>query len=167
MRSTSICTVALLLGVTACAKQAAVETSSVNAFIHKQTAYVVDEVEFASNYPGAVAQYDLDAVQVVGPQTPELDTVVNAVWNGSLEQLTRKVARSIGYSVRLNGERLATPTIAAVNSNNLTALGLLRQAFAQGRGRIVLTVDTRNRVLVFNTIRSERSPIPHQSDVRL
>lgn len=167
MRFLSLFSVAALGVISGCAKQAPLDTSSVNAFIHKQTAYVVDEVEFASNYPGAVAPYDPDAVQVIGPQTPELDTVVNAVWNGSLEQLTRKVARSIGYSVRLNGERLATPTIAAVNSNNLTALGLLRQAFAQGRGRIVLTVDTRNRVLVFNTIRSERSPIPHQSDVRL
>lgn len=150
-----------------CAKQPTIETSSVNAFIHKQTAYVVDEVADARKYPGALSGYDNNAVTVTGPRTAELDTLVTAKWNGSLEQLTKKVARSLGYAVRLNGERSPTPTIAAVDQYSLTALGLLRQAFAQGRGRVTLTVDTRNRVLIFTTNRSERSPIPHQSDVQL
>ena len=164
---TRLSTVAILIcGLGSGCAKAPVDTS-IDDFITKQTAYVVDEVDFASQYPGALAGYDFEAVQVVGPVTPELNTLVNARWNGTLEALTKKVARSLGYGVRLTGERLPSPTIAAVSTPNLTALGLLRQAFAQGRGRVVLTVDTRNRVLVFNTIRSERSPIPHQSDIQL
>lgn len=161
---------ALLVAATTfagCAKHDPIDTTAVSSFIDKQTAYVVDEVGYASNYPGALASYDQNAVRLIGAEAPELFTLVNAQWSGTLEDLARKVARSIGYGTAARGERLPHKTIAVVNSYNLPAIGLLRQGFAQGRGRVRLEVNTRTRTLTVVYARPERSPIPHQEDTTL
>lgn len=150
-----------------CAKPTTIDTSTVDAFIGKQTAYVIDEVADAAKYPNALASYDNNAVSIIGLQTPELFTVVDATWNGSLEQMTRKVARSLGYATAARGEKLPAPTIATVNAFNLPAIGFLRQGFAQGRGRLRLEVDTRRKVFTVIYARPEASPIPHQDDLQL
>lgn len=141
-------------------------TSSVDRFIDKQTAFVVDELQYVSNYPGALASYDTDPIRIVRGDDPNLYVVVDAIWTGTVEDLAKHVGRHLGYDVMSQGEKLGSPLIVSVTSYTLPAIGLLRQGFSQARGRAKLEIDAVNRVMTIIYRRPERSPIPHQDDTQ-
>ncbi len=139
----------------------------IDRFVTQQTLFVADEVADVARYEGALALYATDVVDIIGPGDPQLQTLVNARWDGTLEDLTATLARHLSYQTAAAGEKLPSPTYVAIQTDELTAIGMLRQAFAQARGRVRLTVDTRARVLRVAYVRPEASPVPHQDDRQL
>lgn len=140
---------------------------AVSRYIDQQTAFVLDNKEFASRY-GALAAYNPNAV-TLQPSYPgdELFVLVASQWNGTIEDLTKEMASLLGYRVAASGEKPGAPIYVAVHQHNLTALGLLREGFAQARGRATLTIDQHSRVMTVRYLRPESSPVPHQDDVIL
>jgi len=49
----------------------------------------------------------------------------------------------------------------------MTLLGLLREAFGQGKGRAWLEIDQFARVMTIHYARPEKSPVPHLDDTKL
>ena len=150
-----------------CGSAERLETASIDRFVAQQTLFVADEVDDARRYQGALAAYATDVVRVSGPGDPKLEALVNARWNGTLEDLTKTLARHLGYRTTAAGEKLPSPTFVVIQTDELTALGMLRQAFEQARGRARLTIDTAARALRVTYVRPEASPVPHQDDLQL
>lgn len=166
MRSLGII-VGLCLAVTGCAKAPPPDLTGISGYIAQQTAFTDDQKEYAARH-GALASYNDDAVQIV-PNYPsdELFLLVESRWNGTVEDLTKRMALLTGYRVAASGEKPGAPITVAVNQADLTAIGLLREGFAQVRTRATLTIDQNNRVMTIRYKRPESSPVPHQDDVTL
>ena len=167
LRAPTIGLCAVLAVLSGCAKPVAPSLAGVEAYIDQQTAFTVDNKEYASRY-GALAPYAPNAVDL-SPSKPAvaLLVLVDGNFNGTVEDLTKKVASLLGYRVAANGEKPGAPIMIAVQQYNLSALGLLREGFAQARTRATLTIDQFNRVMTVNYLRPESSPVSHQDDVIL
>ena len=167
MRGHTIGLCAVLIALAGCAKPIDPSLAGVEAYIDQQTAFTIDNKEYASRY-GALASYAPNAVDL-SPSRPaiELLVLVDGNFNGTVEDLTKKIADLLGYRVAANGEKPGAPVMIAVQQYNLSALGLLREGFAQARTRATLTIDQFNRVMTVNYLRPESSPVPHQDDVIL
>ena len=141
--------------------------AGVSAYIDQQTAFTLDNKEYAAQY-GALAPYAVNPVDLV-PSRPavELLVLVDGNFNGTVEDLTKHVAALLGYRVTADGEKPGAPIYVAVHQYNLSALGLLREGFAQARTRATLTINQASRVMTVNYARPEKSPVPHQDDVIL
>ncbi len=159
--------VALCLPVAGCAKAPPPDLTGISGYIAQQTAFTEDQKEYASRY-GALAGYNANAVQLV-PNYPseELFRLVDSRWNGTVEDLTQHIAKLTGFRVAASGEKPGAPIVVAVNQADLTAIGLLREGFAQARTRATLTIDQNNRVMTIRYLRPESSPVPHQDDVTI
>ena len=159
----------LAFAVTAagCAKPVDQSLAGVETYIDQQTAFTVDNKEYASRY-GALAPYAQNAVDL-SPSKPavELLVLVDGNFNGTVEDLTKRVGGLLGYRVAASGEKPGAPIAVAVHQYNLSALGLLREGFAQARTRATLTIDQFNKVMTVNYRRPEGSPVPHQDDTIL
>jgi len=167
MRNSVIVALAFLLS--ACAnKKENFDTLSVRKYLDSSLATVNEEKRYASLYPRALEPHASNTVRL-HPETAgqELLQPVHARWNGSLDDITRKAARMAGYSVRANGERSGSPILVSVHWADMTLLGLLREAFGQGKGRAWLEIDQFARVMTIHYARPEKSPVPHLDDTKL
>lgn len=167
MRNSVIVALAFLMS--ACAnKKENFDTLSVKKYLDSSLATVNEEKRYASLYPRALEPHAGNTVRL-HPETAgqELLKPVNARWNGTLDDITRKAARLAGYSVRANGERSGSPILVSVHWADMTLLGLLREAFGQGKGRAWLEIDQFARVMTIHYARPEKSPVPHLDDTKL
>ncbi|MCK5934048.1 MAG: DotD/TraH family lipoprotein [Fulvimarina manganoxydans] len=166
LRLLAVITPALLF--TGCARPVADPSlAGVEAYIDQQTAFTVDNKAYAARY-GALASTNPNAVDVVPSAIQnEWLLLVDGNFNGTVEDLTKKMAALLDYRVAADGEKPPSPIFVAVHQYNLSAIGLLREGFAQARTRATLTVDQFNRVLTVHYLRPEQSPVPHQDDVIL
>ncbi|WP_019998592.1 DotD/TraH family lipoprotein [Aureimonas ureilytica] len=159
--------VALCLPFAGCAKAPPPDLTGISGYIAQQTAFTEDQKAYAARR-GALAGYNAEAVQLV-PNYPsdELFRLVDSRWNGTVEDLTQRIAKLTGYRVAASGEKPGAPIAVAVNQADLTAIGLLREGFAQARTRATLTIDQNTRVMTIRYKRPEASPVPHQDDTTL
>ena len=141
--------------------------ADIAAYIDQQTAFTADNEQYAAQY-GALAPYAVNSVDLI-PSRPETELLllVDGNFNGSVEDLTKQVAALLNYRVAANGEKPGAPIYVAVQQYNLSALGLLREGFAQARTRATLTINQASKVMTVNYTRPENSPVPHQDDVIL
>lgn len=159
--------IALCLPFAGCAKAPPPDLTGISGYIAQQTAFTEDQKEYAARR-GALAGYNAEAVQLV-PNYPSdaLFRLVDSRWNGTVEDLTQRIAKLTGYSTAAYGEKPGAPIVVAVNQADLTAIGLLREGFAQARTRATLTIDQNTRVMTIRYKRPEASPVPHQDDTTL
>lgn len=157
--------VALCIPVVGCAKAPPPDLTGLSGYIAQQAAFTEDQKEYAARH-GVLADYNSEAVQLV-PNYPsdELFRLVDSRWNGTVEDLTQRIAKLTGYGVAASGEKPGAPITVAVNQADLTAIGLLREGFGQARTRATLTIDQTNRVMTVRYKRPESSPVPHQDGV--
>ncbi|MEC5291925.1 DotD/TraH family lipoprotein [Aurantimonas sp. C2-6-R+9] len=169
MRDRSVlCAMLAAFLVSGCAaKPVGPDISAVSRYIDQQTAFAVDNKEFAARY-GALAAYNPNAVFLEPPQPDNAFFIlVDSQFQGTVEDLTKHIAGALGYEVAAAGEKPGAPITVSVNQPSLTALGLLREGFAQARTRATLTIDQRARVMTVRYKRPESSPVAHQDDVIL
>lgn len=159
--------VALCIPIAGCAKVRPPDLTGISGYIAQQTAFTEDQNEYAARH-GALASYNDEAVQIV-PNYPsdELFRLVDSRWNGTVEDLADRIAKLTGYRVAATGEKPGAPIVVAINQADLTAIGLLREGFAQARTRATLIIDQDNRVMTIHYKRPESSPVPHQDDTTL
>ncbi|WP_085044132.1 DotD/TraH family lipoprotein [Ensifer aridi] len=161
--------VALAFLTSACANKAEnFDTLSVRKYVDSSLEDVNKEKRYASLYPRAVERFSRNTVKL-HPEvaSEELLQPVDARWNGTLDDITRKAARMAGYSVRADGERSGSPIMVSVHWADMTLISLLREAFGQGKGRAWLEVDQVRRVMTIHYARPEKSPVPHLDDTTL
>lgn len=161
--------IALAFLTSACANKAEkFDTLSVRKYLDSSLADVNQEKRYASLYPRALEPYAQKTVRL-NPEVAgeELLQTFDARWNGTLDDITRKAARMAGYSVRANGERSGSPIMVSVHWAGLPLVGLLQEAFGQGKGRAWLEIDQVQRVMTIHYARPEKSPVPHLDDATL
>ncbi|RUV04211.1 MULTISPECIES: DotD/TraH family lipoprotein [unclassified Mesorhizobium] len=161
--------VALALVTSACAnKTDNFNALSVRKYIDASLEDVNEEKRYASLYPRAIEPFARNTVKL-HPEVAgeELLQPVDARWNGTLDDITRKAARMAGYAVRAEGERSGSPIMVSVHWADMTLVSLLREAFGQGKGRAWLEIDQVQRVMTIHYARREKSPVPHLDDTTL
>ncbi len=157
----------LCIPMVSCAKAPPSDLTGISGYIAQQTSFTEDYKAYTARH-GALAGYNAEAVQLI-PSYPsgELFRLVDSRWNGPVEDLSQRMARLAGYSLRVSGEKPGAPIVVAVQQSDLTAIGLLREGFAQARTRATLTIDQNSRVMTIHYKRPEASPVPHQDDKAL
>lgn len=159
--SAAIVAVSVLAG---CAPSRESSLKPIDRYIDQQTEFAIDHKRYASRF-GALAGDNMNAVEIVPNRiAPGLQRIVDGKFNGTVEELTKKVAALLDYKVAAEGEKPPSPIRVVIQQYNLTALGLLREGFAQARTRATLKIDQRNRVLKVIYKRPESSPVSHQDD---
>ncbi|MET3600685.1 DotD/TraH family lipoprotein [Martelella mangrovi] len=157
---------AVLVGCTSTGEVSS-DSPTIN-YIDNQVHLVRSELNDAALYQGVLEPRATNTVEVRNPETAQgpLMKVLDAEWQGTLDELTTRVASEVGYSVSASGEKSGAPILISTNFYNLPALGLLREAYGQAKGRARLVVDQGRRHMTIYYARPEQSPIPHQEDLK-
>jgi hypothetical protein len=150
-----------------CTSVQTVTAPSIGHYIDNQVTYVRGEISDAYLYSGVLEGYASKTVELRNPSspTPVLMTTVDAMWQGTIDELTTAVAGEIGYTVSASGEKSGSPILISTNLYNLPALGLLREAYGQAKGRARLVIDQGRNHMTIHYARPERSPVPHKEDL--
>lgn len=149
-----------------CASTESVKAPTIGHYIDNEVSFVRGEVSDAYLYSGVLEGYATNTVEIRNPSssTPELMKTVSAMWQGTIDELTTSVAADIGYSVSASGEKSGSPILISTNLYNLPAIGLLREAYSQAKGRARLVIDQGRKHMTIFYARPERSPVPHKED---
>lgn len=164
MRSAMVVGIAIF--ASACANtKPEINTMSVAQYVDGAVAEVSIEKRNAALHANALVPNTANMVRVY-PDLPksDLQQIVNANWNGTLDDITRRAAKLTGYSIRASGERSGSPIFVSVNGNGRPLLSLLEEAFGQGKGRARLEINQSQRLMTIHYKRPERSPVPHLDD---
>lgn len=159
----------LILAVAGCAGRQRDTTASVRNIIETSRVFVAAEKRYAARYPKALAPFARNTVRVVNPVAinPELLTIVDVRWQGTLDDLMKEAARIAGYSISAAGERSGSPILVSVVWDGMPLIGVLREAFGQRKGRAWLEIDQAGKHMTIHYGRPERSPVPHLDDTAL
>lgn len=140
---------------------------SVSSLVDQQTVDINREVADAGLYNGVLEPLAVRQVVVRNPEhvTDEaLFRVVNAEFTGKIEDLVSIIARETGYRVIADGEKPGAPIVIVLVQQNLPAIGALREAFHQGKGRAKVFVDQSAKTMTIHYRRHEASPVPDLED---
>ncbi|MCD1635874.1 DotD/TraH family lipoprotein [Martelella mediterranea] len=157
---------AVLAGCTS-TRDAPSDSPTIN-YIDNQVHLVRSALNDAALYQNVLEARATNTVEVRNPGIAQgpLMKIVDAEWQGTLDELTTRVASEVDYSVSASGEKAGAPILISTNFYNLTALGLLREAYGQAKGRARLVIDQGARHMTIYYARPEQSPIPHQEDLK-
>lgn len=156
-----------LLGCVACGATRPPVSTGLSALIEAETSVVDREIADAALYDGVLEPYATGTTTLKNPAhvtDARLMTVVHSAFTGPVEDFVGKVALETGYRVIAQGEKPGAPILITLVQQNLPAMGALREAFFQGKGRAQLIVDQRTRTMTIVYSRPERSPVPHIED---
>ena len=140
---------------------------SVSNLIHRETSIVDRQIADAGLYPGVLEGYALGSTKVINPDHLEDEALlipVNGEFTGTVEDLVKTIAASIGYSTAAEGEKPGAPIIVVVVQYELPAIGILREGFLQAKDRARLVIDQASKTMTIVYRQPERSPVPQLED---
>ncbi len=158
---------AIQLGIVGCATSDDPSAGSVSSLINSEISIVDREIADAGLYPGVLEGYARESTRIINPDhvvDEALLVPVNGEFTGTVEDLVKTIAASIGYSTAAEGEKPGAPIIVVVVQYELPAIGILREGFLQAKGRARLVIDQTSKTMTIVYRRPERSPVPNLED---
>ncbi len=153
----------ILLSACTAAQKEEGPKSSLSGLIDQTVAGVDREVEEAQLYSHVLQVPAWDTTKIINPSHVEegsLLTVLDGKFSGTIEDLTKLVAREIDYKVLSVGEKPGSPIIITVVQNDISAIGLLREGYEQAKNRARLVINQQDKTLTLKYHRPEKSPVP-------
>mgnify|MGYP001792824045 FL=1 len=154
-------------GLSSCTTATPESAPSVSSLVEQQTFDINREVADAGLYNGVLEPIAIRQVVIRNPEhvtDEELFRVVNAEFTGKIEDLVSIIARETGYRVIADGEKPGAPIVIVLVQQNLPAIGALREAFHQAKGRAKVFVDQSAKTMTIHYRRHEASPVPDLED---
>ncbi|GFE67108.1 hypothetical protein KIN_41820 [Litoreibacter roseus] len=156
--------------LSACTTPAPENLQSIAGLVEQQTFDVGREVADAGLYNGVLEPIAGGQVVLRNPEyvtDQALLRVVNAQFTGKIEDLVSIITRETGYRVIADGEKPGAPIVVVLVQRDLPAIGALREAFHQAKGRAKVFIDQTSRTMTIHYRRHEASPVPHREDLEL
>lgn len=162
--------IGLIATLAACTSPRSDDGPSISSLVAQQTSDVDREIADAGLYNGVLEPFATGQVILRNPEhavDEQLLRIVNSEFTGKIEDFVSIIAREAGYRVIADGEKPGAPIVVVLVQRNLPAIGALREAFTQAKGRAKVFVDQSARTMTIHYDRHEASPVPHQEDLEI
>lgn len=170
MNRKPILMIGLIATLAACTSPRNDDGPSISSLVAQQTSDVDREIADAGLYNGVLEPLATGQVILRNSEhvvDEQLLRTVNSEFTGKIEDLVSIIARETGYRVIADGEKPGAPIVVVLVQRNLPAIGALREAFTQARGRAKVFVDQSAKTMTIHFYRHEASPVPHREDLEL